>query len=161
MFQLELVIIFSLILLIITNFILIFFVLISIISFIGDGGNEVGMGKAYPKIISSSIPNADKIACIVKTDHLLVSSVSNWGGYALSASLGLFEAKRRKYNSNLEYLEALANSLPSDCEEIKKCQLMIKAGAHDGVTRVNDMYVDGMHIDKSIKLINNFKNLLR
>jgi hypothetical protein len=42
------------------------------------------MGKVYPKILSSSIANREHIACIVPTDHLLVCSVSNWGGYALA-----------------------------------------------------------------------------
>jgi hypothetical protein len=46
---------------------------------IGDGGNEVGMGKILDTILQSSIPNASSIACIVPTDHLIVASVSNWG----------------------------------------------------------------------------------
>lgn len=46
---------------------------------IGDGGNEVGMGKILSTILQSSIPNASSIACIVPTDHLIVASVSNWG----------------------------------------------------------------------------------
>ena len=52
----------------------------------GDGGNEVGMGKVYPQLISSTITNAALIGCVVPTDHLLVCSVSNWGGYALAAA---------------------------------------------------------------------------
>ena len=46
---------------------------------IGDGGNEVGMGKVYDSILSSSISNAKDIACVVPCDHLIVASVSNWG----------------------------------------------------------------------------------
>ncbi len=46
---------------------------------IGDGGNEVGMGKIYDRIITSNIQNASDIACIVPSDHLIVASVSNWG----------------------------------------------------------------------------------
>ena len=50
---------------------------------IGDGGNEVGMGSVYQQVIKSSVPMAAEIACVVPVDHLLVSSVSNWGSYAL------------------------------------------------------------------------------
>lgn len=46
---------------------------------IGDGGNEVGMGKIYDKILASSISKAAEIACVVPSDHLIVASVSNWG----------------------------------------------------------------------------------
>lgn len=66
---------------------------------IGDGGNEVGMGKVYHSITDdsiSTIPNAKDIACVRATEFLLVASVSNWGGYALSAALSLriFERDR-------------------------------------------------------------------
>lgn len=44
------------------------------------------MGKVYSKVISSSILNAAEIACVVPADHLIVTSVSNWGGYALAAA---------------------------------------------------------------------------
>jgi hypothetical protein len=44
------------------------------------------MGKIYDKVVSSTITNAAQIACVVPTDHLLVCSVSNWGGYALAAA---------------------------------------------------------------------------
>lgn len=54
---------------------------------IGDGGNELGMGKIISLIKSSDIPNGDVIACTVPTDHLIVSSVSNWGAYALVAAV--------------------------------------------------------------------------
>jgi hypothetical protein len=53
---------------------------------IGDGGNEVGMGKILALVESSQIPNAAQIACVIPTDHLHVASVSNWGGYALVAA---------------------------------------------------------------------------
>ena len=46
---------------------------------IGDGGNEVGMGKIYDRVTSSAIPNAKEIACVVPSDHIIVASVSNWG----------------------------------------------------------------------------------
>ena len=46
----------------------------------------MGMGRVYHRVVHSSITNAAQIACVVPCDHLLVCSVSNWGGYALSAA---------------------------------------------------------------------------
>ena len=61
----------------------------------GDGGNEVGMGKVYDRVVgSANIPNAATIACVSAADHLLVCSVSNWGGYALSAATALASVVR-------------------------------------------------------------------
>jgi hypothetical protein len=56
---------------------------------IGDGGNEIGMGKVPWDVIRRHIPRGELIACRVATDHLLVAGVSNWGAYALSAGVAL------------------------------------------------------------------------
>jgi hypothetical protein len=53
---------------------------------IGDGGNELGMGKVLDEIIKNpKIADGDKIGCAVAADFLIAASVSNWGGYALAA----------------------------------------------------------------------------
>lgn len=54
---------------------------------IGDGGNEIGMGKIRHETIVQNIPNGDLIHCRVPVDYLLVAGVSNWGAYALAAGL--------------------------------------------------------------------------
>jgi hypothetical protein len=54
---------------------------------IGDGGNEIGMGKVPHETIVKNIPNGDLIHCRVPTDHLIVAGVSNWGAYALAAGV--------------------------------------------------------------------------
>lgn len=56
---------------------------------IGDGGNEIGMGKIPVETIERNIPNGRKIACRVATDHLIVAGISNWGAYALAAGVAL------------------------------------------------------------------------
>lgn len=56
---------------------------------IGDGGNEIGMGKIGWDVIRRNIPGGGKIACRVATDFLLVAGISNWGAYALAAGLWL------------------------------------------------------------------------
>src|SRR6185437_4656594 len=42
---------------------------------IGDGGNEIGMGKIPHEIVAREIPNGDLIHCRVPTDHLIVAGV--------------------------------------------------------------------------------------
>jgi hypothetical protein len=54
---------------------------------IGDGGNEIGMGKIPHETVVKNIPNGDLIHCRVPADHLIVAGVSNWGAYALAAGV--------------------------------------------------------------------------
>src|SRR4029077_6335677 len=56
---------------------------------IGDGGNEIGMGKVPWDVIRRNIPRGGVIACRVATDYLIVAGVSNWGAYALSAGVAV------------------------------------------------------------------------
>ena len=58
---------------------------------IGDGGNEVGMAKVYDQVVKH-IPFGETIASTVTCDYLISSGVSNWGGYALAASLYALQA---------------------------------------------------------------------
>lgn len=140
---------------------------------IGDGGNEVGMGKIYDTIISSKISNAETIANVVPTDHLLVASVSDWGGYALAASLAacaletdcitatpyswlddedipVFISSRRVFASRQEAISACMYSAD---DIIRICQASIDAGAKDGITGKQELSVDGMPLDVSIQVL--------
>ena len=53
---------------------------------IGDGGNELGMGKVYDSVVKN-IPLGETIGCDVSADFLMAAGVSNWGGYALACGL--------------------------------------------------------------------------
>lgn len=61
---------------------------------IGDGGNEIGMGKIPWPVIRANIPGGALVACRVATDHLIVAGVSNWGAYALAAGVALLRQDR-------------------------------------------------------------------
>ncbi|HVK07685.1 MAG TPA: glutamate cyclase domain-containing protein [Gemmataceae bacterium] len=54
---------------------------------IGDGGNEIGMGKVPYETVRKNVPNGEQVACRVATDHLIVAGISNWGAYALAAGV--------------------------------------------------------------------------
>lgn len=56
---------------------------------IGDGGNEIGMGRLPAEIIENDIPNGRLIAASIAADFLIVAGVSNWGAYGLVGALEL------------------------------------------------------------------------
>uniref|UniRef100_A0A671QIQ1 D-glutamate cyclase n=1 Tax=Sinocyclocheilus anshuiensis TaxID=1608454 RepID=A0A671QIQ1_9TELE len=53
---------------------------------IGDGGNELGMGKVKAAV-KAYMPNRNLIACDVAADFAITAGVSNWGGYAVACAL--------------------------------------------------------------------------
>lgn len=94
---------------------------------IGDGGNEIGMGNLQDSIrqIVSIEP------CITIVDHLIISSVSNWGVYGLIAYLSKYKKK---------------NLLPAISEIKDLIELFIQNGAIDGITGKRKISVDGFSI---------------
>jgi hypothetical protein len=54
---------------------------------IGDGGNEIGMGRIPWDVIQRNIPGGGLVACRVPTDQLIVCGISNWGAYGLAAGI--------------------------------------------------------------------------
>ncbi len=96
---------------------------------IGDGGNEIGMGKVRSEILES-LPNGDKVSTIVSTDYLLICGISNWGAYALLAGLSK--------------LEGVNELLPDPGEEIALIERVVEAGAIDGVLVKPTATVDGL-----------------
>jgi hypothetical protein len=60
---------------------------------IGDGGNEIGMGKVPFATIAKNIPNGDVVACRTATDFLIVAGISNWGAWALAAGVMVIRGK--------------------------------------------------------------------
>ena len=56
---------------------------------IGDGGNEIGMGKIAADMVTANVPGGARVHCHVATDFLVVAGVSNWGAYALAAGVSI------------------------------------------------------------------------
>jgi hypothetical protein len=100
---------------------------------IGDGGNEIGMGKITHDTIVKNIPNGDFIHCRVPTDHLIVCGVSNWGAYALVAGVYV-----------LRGVKPPADLFDPDRER-EILEVMVKHGPLvDGVTGQQTATVDGL-----------------
>lgn len=102
---------------------------------IGDGGNELGMGRIPWEDLARRLtgPQAAWLPCRIATDWTILAGTSNWGGYALAAATLL----RR---GQAELLEPWTAS-----QQQAVVQHMVEAGpAVDGVTRRREATVDGL-----------------
>jgi hypothetical protein len=117
---------------------------------IGDGGNEVGMGKVIAAV-HQHINNGVAIGCTTPADFLITSSVSNWGGYALAAALAA-EVLQRDPSTNAGSSLALGakavvdRMVVSPTEAKLSVQASLDAGARDGISGTAEPHwsVDGM-----------------
>ena len=98
---------------------------------IGDGGNEIGMGKVRARLARLGTLRA-RITTVVPVDHLVVAGVSNWGGYGITAALG------RLTGLDLLHTPEIERRLIEAC---------VAAGACDGVTRRREPTVDSLASD--------------
>ena len=119
---------------------------------IGDGGNELGMGKVLDKIhANEKIKN--EIACVVPADYLIAASVSNWGGYALAAGAAVV----RSSNTGESRDEWVAKCLPTRQQEIDLLDRCVLAGCRDGVSGEMEATVDGMPLERSLQCLEDLR----
>jgi D-glutamate cyclase len=115
---------------------------------IGDGGNEIGMGKIPWDTIRRNIPSGGLIACRVPTDHLVVCGISNWGAYGLAAGL------RRLRGSPLDA------ELFDPARESVLLQLMVARGPLvDGTTGQPTVSVDGLSMDRYLEPLRRLREM--
>nr|XP_061798607.1 D-glutamate cyclase, mitochondrial [Nerophis lumbriciformis] len=120
---------------------------------IGDGGNELGMGKVKEKV-KSLMPKGDLIACDVPADYAITAGVSNWGGYAVACGLYLLHTcptHTRYLNKGLgvnrqtpEELQDWRANLPSVIKEESILATLVRFGIRSGKTAHLAMEVDGL-----------------
>jgi len=108
---------------------------------IADGGNEIGMGCVPWRGLRDAIRvgPAACVACRVRTDHLLLAGVSNWGGYALAASVAAMK-------NRFDLIESF------DVEQLRRLieTIVYDAGAVDGVTARREATVDGLPLEEEL-----------
>jgi hypothetical protein len=102
---------------------------------IGDGGNELGMGRFPWEILSRAVgtPQAALIVSRIATDFVLLAGVSNWAAYALALATielrGAHEAAIGWHaHCERELIEAIVRDSP----------------AVDGITLQHEATVDGL-----------------
>ena len=97
---------------------------------IGDGGNEIGMGKLAQYI--PEVATLPSNPAVTATEHLIISSTSNWGGYGLVAAISRLIGR---------------DLLPSPEEEASLIRNMVDLGAVDGVIGASQYTVDAMSVE--------------
>lgn len=102
---------------------------------VGDGGNEIGMGRFAWAELRRRLPPAvgAKIPCRIATDHAILAGTSNWGAYALAAAVCVL-------NSQINLLEQHTAQSQLHCLET----IVRETLAVDGVTRRHEATVDGL-----------------
>ncbi|KAM6912803.1 D-glutamate cyclase, mitochondrial [Xenentodon cancila] len=121
---------------------------------IGDGGNELGMGKLKEKV-KSLMPKGSLIACDVPADYAITAGVSNWGGYAVACGLYLLHTcpSHRRYlqrglgpepAASREQLLDWTTNLPSVKKEESFLSTLMHFGIRSGKTGNLAMEVDGL-----------------
>jgi D-glutamate cyclase len=115
---------------------------------IGDGGNEIGMGKVGWDVIRRNVPGGDLVACRVPTDHLIVCGVSNWGAYGLG--VGVWVVRGLQPPAELFDVE----------RERQLLQKMVEQGPLvDGMTGLPAVTVDGIPFERYVEPLQKMRRL--
>jgi D-glutamate cyclase-like, C-terminal len=111
---------------------------------IGDGGNEIGMGNVQEQVVRD-VPNGERIASVVRADHLIVAGVSNFGAYGLVAALSLLAGREL---------------LPTDASAAADVHACVAAGGCCGHTFRNEPLVDGLPLEAMLALLARLRAVL-
>ncbi|MGB0716254.1 MAG: glutamate cyclase domain-containing protein [Phycisphaerae bacterium] len=113
---------------------------------IGDGGNEIGMGRVFAETLQT-VPHGKQIATIVPTDFCIAAGVSNWGAYGLAGALSVLSGR---------------DLLPSAKEIVEDIERMVaRGGAVDGVSGTSTPTVDGLALSHTIRMIEEIRHQFR
>lgn len=112
-------------------------------SAVGDGGNEVGMGKVMD-VVKKHVFKGNIICAQVETDNLIAAGVSNWGAFAICAGLCITN------NNVIMYGEETYEDV------LKK---IVKAGAVDGCSKKNEPTVDGLSYEENLSVFLKLRNI--
>ncbi len=105
---------------------------------IGDGGNEIGMGK-----VGEALKTLNIVPAQTSCDELIVADVSNWGAYGIISFLSVW--------NNKDYL--------AEIDPMKTLRFISELGSVDGVTRVNQLTEDGLDPSEGESVIQQLRNL--
>lgn len=111
---------------------------------IGDGGNEIGMGKVFNNVVDS-VHCGREIACVIPTDYLIVGGVSNWAGHGLCACLSILSGK---------------NLMIDEDTERRLMKVLVESGAVDGCTLQPTETVDSLALDEYLYVISELREIV-
>ena len=103
---------------------------------IGDGGNEIGMGK-----VAAALAELNIVPAATSCDELIVADVSNWGAYGIISFLSLWNGR-----------DFLREIVPLDI-----LRYISELGSVDGVTRVNQLTEDSLEVGEGESVIHELR----
>jgi hypothetical protein len=110
---------------------------------VGDGGNEVGMGRVRARV-ARDVPGGATIGSVVRTDYLVVAGTSNWGAWGLAAHLELATGTPGLHTAE---------------EEARLTHAMVAAGGVDGLTGAATPSVDSLPLALHQHVLNTLREL--
>ena len=99
---------------------------------VGDGGNEIGMGK-----VSEALKGLNIVPSATTCDELIVADVSNWGAYGIISFLSVWNER----------------DLLKEINPLSILQYISAFGSVDGVTRINELTEDGLPVTEGETLL--------
>jgi hypothetical protein len=106
---------------------------------IGDGGNEIGMGRVPRALIVRHVPFGDRIGCVVPADFLIAAGVSHWGAYAVLAALALLRP---------DWSAAMRAGLDPALDQAVIEAMLRDGPAVDGVSLRREPTIDALGMDE-------------
>jgi len=109
---------------------------------IGDGGNEIGMGRVFARTCET-VSRGKQIASLVATDFCIASGVSNWGAYGLAGALSVIVGR---------------DLLPTPEQAVQAIEAIVRdGGAVDGVTLRHEPTIDGIALPLTVRMLENIR----
>ncbi len=118
---------------------------------IGDGGNELGMGRYPWELLAEALGDGRSGAIVsrVAADWVPIAGVSDWGAYALALA-----------TARLRGATGLGRSWTADAQRTLVETIVDEAAAVDGVTLRSEATVDSLPLDTYLEPLVEMRRLL-
>lgn len=105
---------------------------------VGDGGNEIGMGK-----VSEALKELSIVPAVTSCDELIITDVSNWGAYGIISFLSIWNER----------------DLLKEINPLNILQYISGLGSVDGVTRINECTEDGLPVTEGESVLRELRQV--
>jgi hypothetical protein len=118
---------------------------------IGDGGNEIGMGRVPRPLIAQHVPLGGTIGCVVPADFLIAAGVSHWGAYAMLAALVMLRP---------DWTAAMVLGLSPALDQSLLEALVRDGPAVDGVSLRREVTIDALSMEVHNEMIQAIREIV-
>lgn len=88
---------------------------------VGDGGNELGLGKVYSQT-KKHVRNGAQIGAAIAANLVVLTGVSNWGGYGIAAGMFVVAQSEAVEDTAVQHQHALKlDSFLPTAEQVQCC----------------------------------------